>query len=165
MATFRFDLSGNAVEQLDKLIAATSNTQPILDGMGRVLTNFIRLGFKTSRSPWGEPWQPLKYRQGQPLRDTGRFQASITHIVQSETVEIGTNIQKYPPIHQFGGVITPKVAKSLRFVVGGQVVFAKSVTIPSRPWLPITAGGMVSLPAAWEQAVINDVRAKLEQLL
>lgn len=165
MAAFRFDLSGNAVQQLDKLIAATGDTPAILDGMGRVLTNFIRLGFKTSRSPWGVPWQPLKYRQGQPLRDTGRFQASITHIVQGDTVEIGTNIDKYPPVHQFGAVITPKVAKALRFVVGGQVVFAKSVTIPSRPWLPIKQDGMVDLPAAWERAVINDVKAKLERVL
>lgn len=165
MTTFRFDLSGNAVEQLDKLIAATGDTPAILDGMGRALSNFVRFGFKTSRSPWGVPWQPLKHRQGQPLRDTGHLQASITHFVQGDTVEIGTNIQKHPPVHQFGAVITPKVAKALRFVVGGRVVFAKSVTIPSRPFLPIRAGGMVDLPQAWEQAVVNDIKAKLERLL
>jgi phage gpG-like protein len=165
MSTFRFDLSGNAVQQLDKLIAATGNTRPILDGVGRVLSNFVRLGFKTSRSPWGVPWQALKSRQGQPLRDTGRMQASITHLVQGDTVEIGTNIQKYPPVHQFGAVITPKVAKTLRFVVGGRVVFAKSVTIPSRPFMPIRAGGVVDLPAAWQTAVVNDVKNKLERLL
>ena len=41
----------------------------------------------------------------------------------------------YARIHEYGGTIVPKVAKALRFVIGGQTVVAKSVTMPERSFL------------------------------
>ena len=60
--------------------------------------------------------------------------------VDGDSVRVGSMIQAppYPRVHQHGMVIRPRSAKRLRFVVGGNVVFAKSVTIPARPWLGLS---------------------------
>lgn len=47
----------------------------------------------------------------------------------------GVQDVRYALIHELGGVITPVVAKMLAFEINGQLVFAKSVTIPARPYL------------------------------
>lgn len=47
---------------------------------------------------------------------------------------VGTNVE-YAAIHEYGGVIVPKVAKSLRFVIGGKEIHAKKVTMPERSFL------------------------------
>ena len=52
----------------------------------------------------------------------------------SVEVMVGTDVI-YAAIHEFGGVITPKKAKALAFEIGGELIFAKSVHIPARPYL------------------------------
>lgn len=47
---------------------------------------------------------------------------------------VGTDIV-YGPIHEFGGIITPKNASALVFEVGGRKVFARMVRMPARPYL------------------------------
>jgi hypothetical protein len=47
----------------------------------------------------------------------------------------GVQDVRYALIHELGGVITPLVAKVLAFELNGQLVFARSVTIPARPYL------------------------------
>lgn len=75
---------------------------------------------------------------GEVLRvRTNRLRGSITSEVRGEkTLElvVGTNVI-YARIHEFGGVIVPKKAKFLHFIVGGREVFAKKVTIPKRPYM------------------------------
>jgi phage gpG-like protein len=46
----------------------------------------------------------------------------------------GANL-KYAAIHQYGGVIKPKVKKALSFKVGGSFITVKKVTIPARPYI------------------------------
>jgi len=70
---------------------------------------------------------------------SGRLRASLRAtpaIVTGQTVSssIGSNV-KYMGIHEFGGQTKPHLikasgGKSLRFVLGGRVVFAKSVKHP-----------------------------------
>lgn len=47
----------------------------------------------------------------------------------------GVQDVRYALIHELGGVITPVTAKALAFKIGDRWVFAKSVTIPARPYL------------------------------
>lgn len=48
----------------------------------------------------------------------------------------GVQDVRYALIHELGGVITPRQAKVLAFTLpNGETVFAKSVTIPARPYL------------------------------
>lgn len=47
----------------------------------------------------------------------------------------GVQDVRYALIHELGGVITPLVARVLAFELNGRMVFARSVTIPARPYL------------------------------
>lgn len=69
------------------------------------------------------------------------------------TGEVFNNTRYGPPVHDGARAVTirPKRRKALRFLVGGQVVFAKSVHIPARrgrPWL-YRAMEEVARPLGW----------------
>lgn len=156
---FRLD-DGGAKAKLAALSAAANDMRPAYETIGRVLVNRIRLGFKLGIDPWGSPWLKLKIRQGQPLRDTGRLQRSITSQPDAQGVTVGTSL-RYAPVHQFGATITPKKAKRLVFPgPGGKLIFAKKSVIPARPFLPLRRGGSaVVLPPAWSVIVVNALKA------
>jgi len=150
--------------KIKALADSTSNMQPVFATVGSIIRNRIRLCFKLGIDPWGSPWAALKIRKGQPLRDTGRLQASITSRPDSTGVTIGTNLQnngvRYPAVHQFGATIEPKTGKRLVFPgPGGKLIFAKKVTIPARPFLPLTKASTVALPPDWSAAVTRALRA------
>lgn len=97
---------------------------------------------------------------GNPLRDTGRMRNSITSRVEADGVTIGTNVI-YAPVHQFGATIRPKKAGRLVFPgPRGDIIFAKKVIVPARPFLPIRASGQpVVLPVSWSADVVRALRA------
>ena len=67
---------------------------------------------------------------------TGRLEQSITvRVVNQYAVAIGPVGVVYAAIHEFGGIITPKRARFLRFVIGNRVIFAKYVKMPARPYM------------------------------
>jgi len=125
----------DVVQALNRLIEIGETPAPALDAIGRVLQTNIQLGFQTSTAPDGTAWEPLKIRQGQPLRDKGHLMGSIDYQVEGNSVVVGTN-RAYAPVHQFGATIEAKAGKVLRFFVEGRPVFVKRVTIPARPFLP-----------------------------
>jgi phage virion morphogenesis protein len=61
----------------------------------------VDLRFRRSKDPDGNIWAELKHRQGQPLRDTGRLQRSITRTYGKDFAKVGTNTI-YAPTHQYG---------------------------------------------------------------
>lgn len=152
--SLRVDLTANALQNLQRFVAAFDDQNAALHVIGRVLTTQVQMGFRTSTNPWGVPWHPLLIRKGKPLVDTGRLKNSITSNVEGDHVLIGTKVD-YAPIQQFGGVIKPKNAQSLRFYGGGGLpIFAREVRIPARPFLPILPSGAANLPLAWENATL-----------
>lgn len=160
-----FNLTGDAYDKLDKIIAACGDGKPAMNTIGRVLSSRIRLGFKNSQSPYGNPWKPITYRQGQPLRDTGRLLASIGYRAQKDNVSVGTDGQIiYAKIHQFGGVIRPRTAKTLRFFIGNRMILASKVIIPARPYMPIV-GNDVVLPQDWLKATVKALQDHIESQL
>ena len=132
---------------------------PVFRTVGSVLVRKINLGFKLGIDPFGNPWTKLKLRKGQPLRDTGRLQRSITAKADAKGVTVGTNVA-YARTHQFGATIEPKKAKRLVFQgPGGRLIFAKKVVIPARPFLPLRADAQVAaLPPDWSVAVVRAIR-------
>lgn len=74
---------------------------------------------------------------GMPRRRTGRLRGSIVvDAPKARLRRIGPDASvPYAAIHEFGGVIVPKVAKYLKFVVGGRFVQTKRVVIPPRPYM------------------------------
>lgn len=96
---------------------------------------------------------------GQPLRDTGRLNRSITSNASNSGVIVGTNVI-YAPTHQFGATIVPKNGKRLVFPgATGNLIFAKKVVVPARPFLPLKRGVVQAvLPPTWSQAVVNAIK-------
>lgn len=141
----------------------TLDTRQILEPVARKIIAFIQLGFKVSTSPYGEKWAPLRFRNGQPLRDNKLLQNSFVPRYGQDFVEIGTN-RVGARVHQFGATIVPVHAKMLRFFAKGSTIpiFAKSVTIPARPFMPLDSAGNLVLPAVWGKSFLAIVRAKLE---
>lgn len=162
MANIKIDIDdGGLQRKLNALQAAATNKTPLYTAIGVALSSRIRLCFKLGIDPWGNPWAALKMRKGQPLRDTGRLQRSITSRADGQGVTVGTNVT-YAPVQQFGATIAPKKAKRLVFPgPSGKLIFAKKVVIPSRKFLPLRRDGVVELPPSWAAIVRGRIRAYL----
>lgn len=138
------------MQKLGSLSQKLDGLRPLLEDVkGRLLLS-VQQNFTASGRP--RSWTPLARstlanRRGTSariLRDTGRLQNSITSRIENRSIIVGTHVL-YARIHQEGGTIQiPEVrarpGKVLRFVVGGQVVYARrarahSVRIPARPYL------------------------------
>lgn len=150
----KWELLANQVEaKLKTLAMGSPERRKALGALGGSLANRVRLCFRLGVSPWGVPWAPLKHRQGQPLRDTGRLQRSITSEVIGDAAVVGTNV-RYARTHQYGATIFPVDAKALRWMTPRGPVFAQQVTIPARPFMPLSAGG-VRLPPGWARSALT----------
>lgn len=162
MATkIKFEVNdAGARAKLKALVAATGDLQPVFATVGRSIANRIRLCFKLGIDPWSNPWAALKIRKGQPLRDTGRLNRSIVSNPDKTGVTIGTNV-RHAAVHQYGQTIVAKPGKRLVFPgPNGQMIFAKKVTIPARPFMPLKKGqNVVTLPPAWSADVTRALRA------
>lgn len=63
-----------------------------LDQIGLSFLALIRSSFRAGVDPFGNAWEPLKVRRGQPLLDTGRLLKSIGYTVTGSTLTVGTNL-------------------------------------------------------------------------
>jgi phage gpG-like protein len=106
---------------------------------GEALRNFREGGRYPSR------WKPSIRASsgGKTLMDKGTLRNSITATATDSTAQAGTAL-KYAGIHQFGGTIRAKTSKGLRFKVAGKWANKREVTIPSRPFMPISSTGELS---------------------
>ncbi len=141
-----------AADVLGKLRAASINLAPMLDDIGAELETSTLERFRTNIGPDGVAWpQSLRARErGTPtLVDTTALRDSVHYRVDSDVaVEIGAGgvAKDYAAIHQLGGTITAK-GKALRFTLAtGQTVAVKSVRIPARPYLGLSAEDQVAIP-------------------
>lgn len=132
------------ITALEALRTRMEHANDALDTVGNTIVEHVRLGFTESADPYGTPWLPLKNRQGQPLRDTGRLMNSITHRVTGNAVEIGTNVL-YAPTHQFGA----KQGAFGRTKRNGPIPWGD---IPARPFFPDEVRG---LPQDWQASILD----------
>jgi phage gpG-like protein len=100
----------------------------------------VQAEFRESRDPYGSAWAALKYRSGQPLRDTGRLASSFSSRAGSNTIEVGTNVAYAAP-HQDGASIKPRARKTIDGAVESmrKKMAAKPagmIIIPQRRMLP-----------------------------
>lgn len=121
-------------------------TQPI----GMRLRDNAQDRFAGERAPDGTPWAPLNPLYAEVKRGPGILRGpdwsrsglnnSLTYQAAGWEVAIGSN-KVYAAIHQFGGTIRPVRAKVLVMRTAGGRVWgtAKSVTIPARPYLGLSA--------------------------
>jgi len=140
MAAIALQFDTRSIDRLADNFAAIAaevdDTTPLMDEIGSYLEFSIARRFELERGPDGIPW-PATRRGTSILKGSPpRLASSMTRRAERERVSVGTNVI-YARIHQQGGTIKPKRGRFLRFTVGGQTFFVKSVTIPARPFLGI----------------------------
>ena len=112
---------------LRRLVATVAAPRATFDRIGAYLVTATLDRFDREQGPDGKPWQKSIRAMadgGLTLTDHGDLRGSITHNVAGDgrEVRVGSNLV-YAAIHQFGG----KAGRN------------KSVTLPARPYLGISA--------------------------
>lgn len=137
-----------AADRLTRLTVL--DKRELLDTIGRLTQLQTRQRIRDEKAaPDGTPWKPNARGSGE-LYAQGNLYESIDYRVNGNDIEVGSSLV-YAAIHHFGGIIKPKNAKALAFRVGGKSVFAKSVTIPARPYLGLSSDNRDEL-----ESVISD---------
>lgn len=128
---------------IDRALAAIGTLADLdkaeaLDNVGALVVSQTQRRIESEKtSPDGAAWAP-NLEGTSILFRTGALAQSVAHEVGGTEVLVGSGLV-YAGIHQVGGTIKPTSAKALAFNIGGAAVFAKSVTIPARPWLGLSA--------------------------
>jgi phage virion morphogenesis protein len=102
MATHITMHQGDLSDILD-ITARLQQQRTLMSRLGRAVHADTMLNFRRGVEPDGTPWLPITHRQGQPLRDTGRLQRSISWEATDVKATIGTNVI-YARAHNFGVV-------------------------------------------------------------
>ncbi len=139
-------MSGLAVDmQLTGLDRATQAIErlagwdrfELMDVIGRLVQLQTRQRIAVEKTgPDGQAW-PKNRRGSSTLYASGTLHDSIDYKTGLGQVTVGSPLI-YAAIHHFGGIIKAKNAKALAFMSGNKRVFAKSVTMPARPYLGIS---------------------------
>lgn len=131
----------DTVQVLGLLERRLDDPEPALEEIGSRLVLSTQLRFERQHDPDGVPWKPslrAQKQKGQTLVDTARLLKSITHIVRSNAVEVGTNVV-YASAHQFG----LRIRQAARTAVlafrpkGGKFASRKSTRRRKRGAVPI----------------------------
>lgn len=131
-------------EALNELARRGEDMTPLMTAVGGNLVDSTQERFeRTSTAPDGTPWKPRYVPEGATPSDKrilvkdAHLSGSIDYEASQNSVSVGTNVF-YAAVHQFGMTIKAKPGSTMRFNVGGQWLFAKSVTIPARPFIGIS---------------------------
>lgn len=150
-------MAGTAVEiieqGLDEAIARIERLTALdrfhlMDELGSLAIDQTKRRIQVEKTaPDGTPWAKT-WRGSSILLNSGALADGIQHMATPFEVHVGSALV-YARIHQFGGTIKPKDKKALSFSVpgglrkampgGSEKVFLKSVTIPARPYLGLSA--------------------------
>ncbi len=140
-------MAGAAIEVLETGLAealltidgiANAPTQELAEGIGRLVQTQTRRRIEEEKtSPQGEAWQP-NIAGTSILYASGELARSIDYEASADSVEVGSGLV-YARIHQEGGKIEPKNGDALAFMIGNQFVVTKSVTMPRRQYLGLSA--------------------------
>jgi len=162
--------------RLSGMIAHGENMLPLFRDIAAIMADEVEGNFDAQgRPPW-KPSKRAQREGGKTLQDTGQLAASIQEFVTATSAGVGTN-KEYAAIHHFGGDITRYPFSStvrLRTLASGALMrqtgfdnlarfagarhkravtrrFTSSgftITMPSRPYMVITPGGMGKIEAA-----------------
>ena len=155
-----FKFSGQFAELdrwADKVAQVPDTLVTLNEQLAEETLSLIREGFATSTDPYGNKWDPLVLRAGQPLRDTGALQASWHRKSVSRTGFSVASSRNYAPYHQGGtGLYGPRKQKIVP-------IRAKALKLPGGIYLDSSKGSpprkMVPdgepLPDTWVRAYVE----------
>jgi phage gpG-like protein len=146
---------------LSRLARGAARPAAVLRAMGTTFKsitegNFNSVGAQYRPAPWRakRDGTPSNLQKSTTLAKSFRLEVTNTYARVS-------NPMVYAPIHQFGGKIKPKKSRVLTWVgADGKRVFARSVTMPARPFFPVLDG---KLTAAAERLIGNAARRVMER--
>lgn len=116
-----------------------------IDGLDRLISNL-----ESIKNVWDDPaivnagaaefvkFQKQNVRKKLNKNARGVLEGALqVKPIDSKNAEAGVplNTLIYALVHEYGKIIVPKKAAALRFEIDGQVIFAKRVTIPARPYV------------------------------
>lgn len=130
-----------ASQSLSRLLQNAQNSRTIMCGLATELETMTQDNFD-SESFGGQAWVRKAFGGSKTLTNTGELRDSITSSATSHTASVGTNMI-YARIHHFGGTIRPKTKPFLMFSTPNGFARVKSVTLPARPFLPISPDGQL----------------------
>ncbi len=145
----------------DRLRAADADMGEPLAAIGASWKSSTKRRFETGTGPDGAAWRPSKRALrvgGQTLVEHGHLKGSITHKVEGNTVEVGSNLV-YAAIHQFGGAITTARAKANADAMTGfgQDVAEHRIVMPARPFLGVEPDDYTT----WEEILAGFLEEKI----
>lgn len=112
---------------------------------------FVNDGFRQSKDPYGDPWEPLSYRKGQPLLKTGRLRASFATQVVPDGFRIDATAA-YAIFHQYGTKPHARRARFQPIGKGGRFAARRKFAKQKRGAVALrflpggTTGGVVARP-------------------
>ena len=143
-----------------------------IDGMGQLISNLTAL-----KTVWDDPSvvnagaaesveaQKANVRNKLNKNPRGVLEGALQVIhIDNKTAEAGIPADTiiYALAHEYGVTIYPKKAKALRFEIDGEVIFAKSVTIPARPYVrPSVRQGQNKAV----KAIINETNKRMREII
>lgn len=144
-------ISGNTdpiQSALDAIAAIGTRPQAVLDSIGGELSDRTVRRMEQGVDPDGIRWESyaalnplyeMDKRTDHILIESGDLRDSIHPEVEGSALLVGTNLI-YGAIHQFGGLIQPRNALQLSFVMGGELFHVDNVHVPARPYLGLGVG-------------------------
>lgn len=138
------------LKKLERFAGQVGATLPLMRTIGSYLRDATRQRFRDQHGPDGAPWKPSLRAQlsgGQTLVEHGILRDSYNDQATADTATVGSADIR-ARIHHFGGTITAKGGGALRFSLpGGGFATVKSVTMPARPALGVSAEDRVEISA------------------
>ena len=117
---------------------ADAPRQELMEGIGRLVQEQTRRRIEEEKtSPAGAAWKPNRAGTS-TLYQSGALSRSIDYIAGDDSVQVGSGLVYARP-HQEGATIRPKNGKALVFRAGNRLVFARSVTLPARTFVGLSA--------------------------
>lgn len=170
-ASYTYDLDGLAeyARQAARLLESISFVRPFK--VAKILiASDIKENFAGQHGPDGQPWAPLKHRQGQALRDKGFLLAASTAELVETLDDYSltlTNVLEYAALHNFGGTVhkdeqrRSKDEKPWVFTgPNGETIFTRrikehDVTVPARPFMGVSVKAADRIAEAFAEHVMN----------
>lgn len=109
----------------------------LVKGLAEEARTQVHVGFQRAEDPEGVAWKPLRSRDGQPLRDTGRLLNSIAVHAFPSGFTLSTQV-KYAATHQYGATIR---AKNPTLSFGGAGSDGQDTVTAGKPMLRFRVGG------------------------
>lgn len=170
----RLEIDDRELQQaLERLRSRVTDLSPVMRDIGELLVERAKQRFATSTAPDGTRWQPnapatiLSYleRYGGTRRKDGGLSKRGASRAAGKKPLIGETKQLMGTLYYQAGRDAVTVGSPMAYAAihqfGGQAGRGRRVTIPARPFLPVTSSGQW-LGEADRAAVLDILREALE---